>query len=212
MIKHSIVDLDLFKVIDEITDKTYYGSNQEWYGKWWKRLSGCGPSVASNLMLYLNNRQSASGSGRIITKTDCQLLMEEIWKYMTPSIQGISTTKKFSQAVLSYSNSKGLSFKQVVLDVPKKKENRPELSAVLDFLKDALLIDTPVAFLNLDNGKEKNLDAWHWVTITSFEYEEEGNYALLDIIDNGIIKRIDLASWLDATKLGGGFVYFIYNI
>jgi hypothetical protein len=72
----------------------------------------------------------------------------------------------------------------------------------------ALRNDTPVAFLNLNNGAEKQLYSWHWVTIISLEYEEDGNTAFADILDEGLIKKIDLAGWFRTTTLGGGFVSF----
>jgi hypothetical protein len=65
-----------------------------------------------------------------------------------------------------------------------------------------------VAFLNLCNGSEKKLDRWHWVTLISLEYAEGGERVFADILDAGIIKRIDLALWYKTTTLGGGFVYF----
>jgi len=78
----------------------------------------------------------------------------------------------------------------------------------LSFLEGGLIKDAPIAFLNLCNGQVKNLDPWHWVTIISLEYAENGKSASIKILDEGLIKKIDLALWYDTTTLGGGFVYF----
>jgi hypothetical protein len=67
----------------------------------------------------------------------------------------------------------------------------------------------PVAFLNLCNGEETNLERWHWVTVISVEYEEIKQGVFLSIMDEGMIKRINLALWYETTTLGGGFVYFL---
>jgi hypothetical protein len=114
----------------------------------------------------------------------------------------------FYEAVLTYAKAKKMNVNYEICDVPKGKANTPELSEILEFLEGALVEDAPVAFLNLCNGKEKNLDRWHWVTIISLEYAENGKIIFVDILDEGTIKRIDLALWYKTTTLGGGFVYF----
>ena len=40
------------------------------------------------------------------------------------------------------------------------------------------------------------------------EYAADGSQALLHTLDEGKMKTVDLACWLDTTVLGGGFVYF----
>lgn len=41
---NTISNIDLFSVLDENTNKTYYGCDQEWYATQWQRRSGCGPT------------------------------------------------------------------------------------------------------------------------------------------------------------------------
>ncbi len=205
----SISNPDLLKVLDEDTREICYGCNQNWYPTLWRRLSGCGPTVASNLIFYLYHTYSTSGSEQSFnTKKNCLVLMEEIWKYVTPTISGVSTTKMFYEAFISYAKSKGFNVKYRLLDLPKSKSSRPEFSVILNFLEEALLRDSPVAFLNLCNGNEKNLEQWHWVTIISLEYRKTGQHAFVNILDNGRILKIDLALWYATTTRGGGFVYF----
>ncbi len=209
MITQSISNLDLFKILDEETREIYHGCNQAWYTTVWQRLSGCGPSVASHLIFYLCRERFTAELGlNPVSKKRFLSLMEEIWEYVTPTIKGVSTTKMFFEAVLSYAHSKGIGIQHHVLDIPKNKIDRPSLSEVLEFLKTALFNDAPVAFLNLCNGDEKSLDQWHWVTVVSIEYEETSEQILADILDEGQIKKINLGLWYHTTIKGGGFVYF----
>jgi len=97
-------------------------------------------------------------------------------------------------------------------DLPKDKSLRPKLSQVLDFIQKALINDSPIAFLNLCNGEEKNLCQWHWVTIISLEYADDKKSAFIKILDEGLIKEIDIALWYNTTTLGGGFVYFFKTV
>ncbi|HEX3046325.1 MAG TPA: hypothetical protein VHY08_16325 [Bacillota bacterium] len=205
----SISNPDLLRVFDEDTYEIYHGCNQKWYTTVWRRLSGCGPTVASNLIFYLEQTHSISGLRQnSITKKNCLKIMEVIWKYVTPTITGVSSTKIFYQGVLSFAKSKGLDLEYQCLDLPKDKSCRPRLSEVLVFLEKGLLKDAPIAFLNLCNGAEKSLEYWHWVTIISLEEIENGTQIFINILDDGQLKKIDLVLWYTSTTKGGGFVYF----
>lgn len=209
MSKISIAQPNFLKLLDELSHKVYFGCNQEWFPTKWQRLAGCGPTVACNMIFYINNTPSAFGLGENANSKDsCLSLMKEIWKYVTPTKQGIPATKMFYEALLNYTKTKGLNVEYDFCDVSEDKSRRPELSEIIDFLESALMKDAPVAFLNLCNGEVKNLDKWHWVTIISMEYTEDKNDAFVSILDEGLIKKIDLALWRKTTTLGGGFVYF----
>lgn len=205
----TIINLNLFKIIDEKTQKTYDGCNQVWYPSKWQRLSGCGPSAASNIFFYLSHSQSTLGLEEGLNTKEAWLsLMKEMWTYVTPSIRGVNTLKMFYQPMLAYTKSKGVNVEYRICDVPKDRSQRPELKDIVIFLEEALEKDAPIAFLNLCNGEEKKLDRWHWVTIISLEYTEDRQSVFVDILDQGEIKRINLALWYNTTTLGGGFVYF----
>ncbi|MEK6266292.1 MAG: hypothetical protein N2B06_16220 [Clostridium sp.] len=209
MIVKSIENPDLFKVLDKSTNKMVNGCNQEWYTTEWQRQSGCGPTTASALIFYLNHSRSIFEADKSITSNEsCLSLMEEVWEYVTPTKEGIPTIKMFYEDVLAYTKSLELDVNYNCLDLPKDKSKRPTLSEVLNFLQDGLSNDAPIAFLNLCNGEEKNLQRWHWVTIISLEYSEDGKSAFVNILDEELIKKVDLALWYNNTKLGGGFVYF----
>lgn len=126
------------------------GCNQEWY------------TTASAVIFYLNHSRSIFESDKNINSNDsCLSLMEEVWEYVTPTKEDIPTTKMFYEDVLAYTKSRGLNVNYNFLDLPKDKSKRPKLSEVLKFLQGALIKDAPIAFLNLCNGDEKNLQLWH---------------------------------------------------
>jgi len=209
MITRSISKPELFKVVDVRARKTYHGCNQEWYTTEWQRRSGCGPSAASNIILYLSYTQAKPGFVKNCSSREkCVSVMEELWESVTPTLAGIPTTQMFYEAMMEYTNAHGLNLVYHVFDVPDNKYPRPRLAEAVTFIETALEKDVPVAFLNLSNGDEKKLDSWHWVTIISLEYSEAGTDAFVTILDEGLIKKINLALWYDTTTLGGGFVYF----
>jgi len=203
----SIKNQDIFRVPDENQGKIHYGCDQEWYSTEWQRKAGCGPTVASNLIHYIKNKEISA----CFCKDTCLSLMEEVWNFVTPTRYGINTTKMFSELFLTYAKEKRIEVQARICDLPKEISLRPKMPALVGFLKEALSKDSPVAFLNLCNGDEANLQYWHWVTIISVEYGDTDEKAFINIMDEGIIKKIDLGLWCRTTTLGGGFVYFMAN-
>jgi hypothetical protein len=206
----SIANPGLFRIIDESCNESYFGCSQEWYAKKWQRMSGCGPTAASNIMMYINNRKSALGmKDSCRSKDECQSFMEEMWRYVTPTLMGVHTTKRFYEGMAEYAESMKMSVRFEVCDLPQDENRRPELTEMLRFIEGALEKDCPVAFLNLCNGQELSLDRWHWVTIISLEHSEDAENAVIEVLDEGAIKRLNLSLWYNTTKRGGGFVYLV---
>lgn len=144
MTKKSISNPKIFEVLDKGTHQTYYGCDQRWYTTEWQRLSGCGPSVATNIIFYLNHVQFTFGLDKEKnSKNKCLELMEEIWEYVTPTRQGIPTTKMFYEAVLTYSKAKEIDVEYSFLNVPEEQSLRPQLTEILHFIEEALLKDVP---------------------------------------------------------------------
>lgn len=210
MIQVSLYNINLFEIIDEATSETFYGGWQEWYGVWWKRLAGCGPTVVSTIISYLSRRKNAEEAEALpVSKNDFQMLMEDIWQYVTPSVRGIPTTAALIKGAGAYIGYKGLDIRLEELDIHKNKLLRPAFTTVLEYLSSALAADAPVAFLSLDKGEEELLDTWHWVALLSLEYEADGSSAYADIVDEGKLLHVDLKKWYRTTSLGGGFVRFM---
>jgi uncharacterized protein YciU (UPF0263 family) len=61
----------------------------------------------------------------------------------------------------------------------------------------------------LEKGEEDLLDTWHWVTVLTLQFEEDGSAAFADVADEGKLLHVDLKKWFDTTKIGGGFVRFV---
>jgi len=207
MITKSIENRDMLEIKDDNTGSTGYGFDQEWYRTKWQRSAGCGPTTVANLIHYFNRSDpEAKPDASANTKSAGLGLMEEVWNYVTPSLQGVNTTKMLYEGTLDYAKAKGLDLSYDAIDIPRKRILRPPFEQVLLFIGNALEEDSPVAFLNLHNGEEKQLYSWHWVTILSLEYSEDAKTAVATIMDEGVLKKIDLFRWYYTTKIGGGFV------
>lgn len=181
-----------------------YGSDQEWYPTLWQRRAGCGPTTASNIVLYFLQKQNP----RTMYREDALVVMQEMWKLVTPGIMGVHLTSQFTRGVDAYLPSLPMALAAKELKIPKAKGQRPSLASVADFLAASFTADCPVAFLNLSKGSLTNLYEWHWVTIVGMEQDREGGRVLATLYDDSQIWEIDLGLWLETTSRGGGFVSY----
>ena len=193
--------------IEDNLGKTSFGCNQEWYGSYWQRLSGCGPSTASTILLYLHKAKNISLPFVIKDMSDCIKLMETVWSFVTPTMKGVNVLDKFYNGVHAFTQAQGYNLESFYINIPQKKEDRPEFLTVINFIAKGLQQDSPVAFLNLSNGRVRNLDKWHWVTITSLE-AQDNEHVYTKIYDGAKTIIINLKLWYDTTSRGGGFVFF----
>jgi hypothetical protein len=208
MTRNELSNLDRLGVFDDAGKLLFWGHDQEWYGSWWRRMAGCGPTTASNLMRYAAAAEGPAGTWRM---ADALSLMDAIWKYITPRRGGVNSTGLLRDGALRYAKAEGMRLSVETLDVPEDEKNRPDLQTAVAFIADGLKRDEPVAFLNLDNGAEKQLDKWHWVTIIAIEYAEDRSEAGVDILDNCKTLRVNVGRWMATTRKGGGFVRFVFG-
>jgi hypothetical protein len=212
MIRVSLKNMKLLEVIDEETSQICCGGWQEWYGAWWKRQSGCGPTVAATIISYIARRQAGgSADAAPVTRSDFCALMDDVWQFVTPGVMGIPSTEALIKGAAAYIRERALDIRLEALDIPKSRQQRPEFTQLLDFLARALKQDAPVAFLSLDKGDAAPLDTWHWVALLSLDYELDGSAAVIGVADEGRFFTADLKRWYDTTAIGGGFVRFIPN-
>lgn len=181
-----------------------YGSDQEWYPMLWQRRAGCGPTTASNLMLYFQQKQTP----KELQKEEALLMMQEMWNLVTPGIMGVHLISQFTKGVDVFLPKLPYELKEKTLKIAKAKEKRPSLSRVVEFLVTSFEADSPVAFLNLSKGALTNLDEWHWVTLIAVEQEEADKPVFATVYDASLTWKIDLGLWLETTTRGGGLVSY----
>ncbi len=176
-----------------------FGADQEWFPQSWQRRAGCGPTTASHLVLY------NQGKDRLARAVDDQeqmiALMQQLWEYVTPTLMGVHLVSQFTRGLGNAMKELQIEGDVVSLPITRAKERRPAFSEILDFIEESLLLDQPVAFLNLHHGEVKNLDSWHWVTIVGVD---SGSGAI-EVYDGGKPWVIDLALWYETTPRAGGF-------
>ena len=194
--KAKIKNMDLMKVKDN--ENIYYGFSQEWYKDVWQQKAGCGATVASSIINYYNQIDNF----KEVEIADAVKIMEELWYYLLPTYYGLNSVKLFYDGIKNYYNNKEVIIDYINVDI----KNKPSLDEIINFIGKELSEDRPIAFLNLCNGEEKNLDKWHWVVVVEI-FKENGEY-FLNIIDDKKIKKINLSLWYGTMTNDGGFITF----
>ena len=180
--------------------KTFYGFDQAWYRKIWRRTAGCGPTVATMSLVYLNHRDDLGLSYRNQGYNSIVDSVNQMWDYVTPGFKGLNTLELYEKGLhkLAEEHKLKLSFQKLKID----GDHKPKVEDLSQFVTKGLQGDNPVAFLNWHNGHVKNLDNWHWVLIIAIEGNKVYCY------DQGKKMTCDLKEWLSHTKKGGGLIYF----
>jgi hypothetical protein len=156
-------------------------------------------------MLYFQQKQNP----RLLEKEEALLMMQELWRLVTPGIMGVHLLSQFTKGVEAFLPKVPYALKEQTLKIAKAKGERPSLANVVDFLVSSFEADSPVAFLNLSKGALPNLDEWHWVTLVGVEQQGEGERVYATLYDASLTWKIDLGLWLETTTRGGGFVCYL---
>jgi hypothetical protein len=206
--RYEIKHPELLNISDETSGFIAYGGDQEWYLKFWNRKAGCGPTTAANITAYLaltNPQYRNLYLPQTLYKQDFSQHMDVLFNYVTPGFGGVNHINKFIDGLQRYSESLLLPYKIHSFSVDGKDTSMRDVLALREFVKQGLKQDSPLAFLNLSNGKESILQSWHWITITCVVIEDSKIIATAS--DEGELRVFDLQNWYMTTQMHGGLVY-----
>lgn len=190
-------------LVDPASGQVSWGANQEWYGDLWQRKAGCGPTAAASLLFYQKQKQRLMHRQPLLSSRQNLLdQMNELWNYITPGHGGVNRVSMFTEGLEKYRAEVKENFEVQALEVAEDPAQRPQWTAVSQFLEEALKRDEPAAFLNLCAGEEKRIDDWHWVMISALDPQT----GVVTFFDESQIKEADLSLWLRTTTKRGGFV------
>jgi hypothetical protein len=188
-----------------------FGCDQDWYGEHWQRQAGCGPCTSATILYYLAlSRPDLSALYTLPAGSQEQFraFMDQIWQYVTPGRMGVNEAGMLVDGVVRYAGTRAIGLASAIFCIPGLTSSRQPLESFRDFIVSGLSRQTPVAFLNLSNGKLDNLDSWHWVTVTALFGDPQGQL-FAELSDSGEKKRVNLSLWYRTTRLGGAAVYFL---
>ncbi|MBK1809281.1 hypothetical protein JHL18_01305 [Clostridium sp. YIM B02505] len=173
-------------------DNIHYGGSQHWFPKKHHQLSGCGPVAAANITAYLSKLAPDKFSTLypykdIINKQDFIEHMIEVRKFVVPGMFGLTSVTQFSDNILAFSESRGVSL------VPHILDEQANMQEAMDFILEALHLKLPVAILVLKHPvKELEDYTWHWMTITNLRFDSNNSKYYISVSTYGEFHEIDL--------------------
>ena len=149
-----------------------HGADQDWFPDLWQQRAGCGPTAAAVILSYLARTRPELAPlypEGAMDRASFTGLMCRVWEHVTPVSHGLNRPEQMAEGMASFAAARGLTLTPGLFVFPSARTKRPPYEQVEAFVRRALERDCPVAFLNLHNGRVKELDYWHWVTITALE-------------------------------------------
>ncbi len=197
-------------IAEDESQRAFFGGDQEWYRDEWHRRAGCGPTCAANLTAYLAMTRPALRAlyaGEDMRKSAFSAHMEEIYQFVTPGSMGLNRVEMYTRGVTDFAASRDLALQAHTFEVHGYMcRDRAPVEKLAEFVRAGLESDCPLAFLNLTKGRVKNLQGWHWITITAAEMDDVSLTSSAS--DEGSEIRFDLRLWYLSTRMRGGLVYF----
>lgn len=205
--KFTLNHLDYLTWTDE-QGKSLYGCSQERYKDEWKIKAGCGPTSAANHLIYLIKTKRVDLPYKAENLDDYLVIMDEIWKYITPTIMGVNKASIYESGLKNFFKDHGINSHVEILEVANRFINYDGVEAIIKFIVEAIKDDRPVSMLNLINKYNGQPDGWHWVTIVGIEVVDNYRDGIVSIYDGYDFFKVSLADWFNSRLMGGAFVKF----
>lgn len=206
----SILHPEVLTINEEARNLSHFGGDQEWYADDRRRMAGCGPTCAANVTAYLALTRPAMRPlylGADMRKNSFTEHMEALYPYVTPGNMGLNRPEMFTEGTVAFAASRGVTLRAHLFEVSGNRcRGRQPASELVRFVQSGLESDCPVAFLNLTKGHVKNIQGWHWITVTGADIDEAELTATAS--DEGKAIRFDLRLWYLTTRMRGGLIYF----
>ena len=206
----SVLHPEVLTIEGEALSFSHFGGDQEWYSENYQRMAGCGPTCAANVTAYLALTRPAMRplyASADMRKCSFSDHMEALYPFVTPGNMGLNRPEMFTEGMVAFAASRGVKLLPHLFEVSGNRcRGRQPVSELARFVQNGLESDCPVAFLNLTKGHVKNIQGWHWITITGAEIDEAELTATAS--DEGKAIRFDLRLWYLTTRMRGGLIYF----
>lgn len=164
----------IFPTVYEDGRPAGYGGDQDWFRQEFARKAGCASVTATNLAaVYAANFEGMSalyrGQTDSFEKSEYVAAMNVLYDYLTPGPAGYPYPRKFAQQFVRFAADRGVTLHPVIMERTHGYEECRK------FVRTSIEEGHPVALLILHHrAKSLEDDNWHWVTVTGWLEDEEG--------------------------------------
>jgi hypothetical protein len=185
--------------------KAYYGADQQWFTRRWHSMSGCGPTTASLITMYMAKVFSHTCAPLYpyslpALKADFTAHMSEMRKFVTPGLMGIKSPAAFASGTVAFAKSRGVNI------VPQEISRSLNKKNAFGFIQKALEQMYMPALLILRNPSRALRDfQWHWMAVTGCDADTKCIY--VSTYGKEFELPFDLV-WQQQSPYKAGCVYF----
>ncbi len=149
----------------------HFGADQHWYTNKLHGLSGCGPTTAALITMYMAAKHPCCPAlyqyGFPAQKNDFIAHMDEVRQFVRPGAMGLTDPGYFASSTAQFAKSKSAELASKVLS-----RDAAHLE-VFGEIKKAIDEDLMPALLILRNPSEELDDfTWHWMALTGYDDEK----------------------------------------
>lgn len=151
----------------------YFGADQQWFPKRWDSVSGCGPTTAALITMYMAQAFADTCAPLYphpfpAAKADFTAHMIEVREFVKPGLMGLKSPSAFASGTVAFAKSRGVN---IVSQVVQRSLN---MQNAFGFIQKALEQMYMPALLILKNPSVELLDFhWHWMAVTGCDPDKK---------------------------------------
>lgn len=163
------VDLEAISIIEN--DLRHYGADQHWFRNKLHGMSGCGPTTAALITMYMAVSFAPCAAlypyGQPVKKDDFITHMSEVREYVRPGAMGLTDASFFASSTREFAKSKGVELKSEILS---RSLGHTEAFEAIKIAIDKKLM--PALLILRNPSIELDDFTWHWMAVTGYDDEQ----------------------------------------
>jgi hypothetical protein len=149
----------------------HFGADQHWYTNKLHGLSGCGPTTAALIMMYMAAKHPCCSAlyqyGYPAEKNDFIAHMDSVRQYVRPGAMGLTDAGYFASSTAEFAKPKGVQLNSKVL--PRDAHHAEAFSEIKEAIDKGLM---PALLILRNPSQELDDFTWHWMAVTGYEDEK----------------------------------------
>ena len=153
-------------------EKAHYGADQHWYKNRFEGMSGCGPTTAAMITMYLA-RVFPDCSGLYgytfpAKKDEFALHMAEVREFVKPGAMGLTDAGYFASGTAAFARERGVGLGFCIL--PNGAGAAEAFGEVKKAVDEGLM---PALLILRNPSVELDDFTWHWMAVTGYDGEKD---------------------------------------
>lgn len=164
------VDLEAISIIEN--DLRHYGADQHWFKNKLHSMSGCGPTTAALITMYMAVAfpQCAPlyAYAQPVRKDDFIAHMTNVREYVRPGAMGLTDSAYFASSTAQFAKGKGVNLASEIL--PRSLGYKEVFEAIKNAVDNKLM---PALLILRNPSIELDDFTWHWMAVTGYDDEKQ---------------------------------------